>query len=162
MQIERKNVVFRRARVGDIADLVDYRIRFLNEQYSHQEDDRTRTVRRSLLEYLAKAIPSGDFIAWVAEYNGRIVATSGMVVWQIPARYGGIESGRLGYVLNFYTIPEARREGIGTGLLEELIKEARFLGIKYLHLHASEDGIGIYRKAGFVEPSQPELVLKLE
>jgi len=35
-------------------------------------------------------------------------------------------------------------------------------GLKYLHLHASKDGINIYRKAGFVEPAQKELELRLE
>jgi hypothetical protein len=47
-------------------------------------------------------------------------------------------------------------------LLNELIKEAKSLGLKYLHLHASKDGIKIYRKAGFAEPEQPELELRLE
>jgi GNAT superfamily N-acetyltransferase len=119
-------------------------------------------VRKSLREYFVKAIPSEGFIAWVAEYEGRIIATSGMVVWQKPAMYGGVESGKLGYLLNFYTIPEARRKGVSTRLLNELIKEARSSGLKYVHLHASRDGIDIYRRAGFVEPDEPELVLRLE
>jgi len=162
MEIEKERIVYRRARIDDVHDLIDYRVRFLNELYNHPEDDKTEIVRKSLLEYFTKAIPSNDFIAWVAEYNGKIIATSGMVVWQIPARYGGVESGKLGYLLNFYTVPEARRKGIGTRLLNELIKEAKSLGLKDLRLHASKDGIDIYRKAGFVEPKQPELVLKLE
>ncbi|MFB0568695.1 MAG: GNAT family N-acetyltransferase [Nitrososphaeria archaeon] len=80
----------------------------------------------------------------------------------MPSRYGGLESGRLGYILNLYTIPEARRNGIGTRLLNKLIKEARPLGLKYLHLHSSEDGMNMYRKAGFTEPHQIELRLRLE
>jgi len=162
LEIEKEKIVYRRATIYDVPDLVDYRVRFLNEQYNHPEDDKTKILRKSLLKYFTKAIPSNDFIAWVAEYNGKIIATSGMVVWQIPARYGAIESGKLGYLLNFYTIPEARRKGIGTRLLNELIKEAKSLGLKNLRLHASKDGINIYRKAGFVEPKLPELVLKLE
>lgn len=162
MEIGKEKIVYRRARIDDVPNLVEYRIRFLNEQYNHPEDGVTKILRKSLLGYFTKAIPSNDFIAWVAEYNGKMIATSGMVVWPIPARYGGVESGKLGYLLNFYTILEARRRGIGTRLLDELIEEAKLLGLKYLHLHASEDGISIYRKAGFVEPRMPELVLKLE
>jgi GNAT superfamily N-acetyltransferase len=133
----------------------------LNELYDHPEDDKTKILRKSLLDYFTKAIPSNDFIAWVAECNGKIIATSGMVVWQKPAIYGGVESGKLGYLLNFYTLPEARGKGTATRLLNELIKDAKSLGLKYLHLHASRDGINIYRKAGFVEPDQPELELRL-
>ena len=157
-----KEIVYHRATLGDVPTLVDYRIRFLNELYSHVENDETKIIRESLLRYFTKAIPSGDFIAWVAEIDGKTVATSGMVVWQKPAIYGGVESGKLGYLLNFYTIPEARRKGIATKLLNELIKEAKLLGLRYLHLHASKYGEPIYRKAGFVEPQMPELTLKLE
>jgi GNAT superfamily N-acetyltransferase len=154
--------VYRRATLDDAPVLVDCRIRFLNELLNHSEDDETEIVRKSLLEYFSKAILSGDFVAWVAESDGRILATSGMVVWQKPAIYRGVESGKLGYLLNFYTIPEERRKGIGTRLLSEMIKEARLLGLKYLHLHASKDGINIYRNAGFQEPEQPDLELRLK
>ncbi len=162
MEIENDKINYRRATIDDVEILVDYRVRFLNELYDHPEDDETEILRKALKEYFSKAIPSYDFIAWLAEYDGKIIGTSGMVVWQIPARYGGLESGRLGYILNLYTIPEARRKGICTRLLNELIKEAKSLGLRYLHLHASEDGINIYRKAGFVKPDQIELKLRLE
>jgi GNAT superfamily N-acetyltransferase len=161
MTIEKDKIVFRRATNGDVPALIDYRIRFLNELYDHSEDEKTIILRKSLLEYFTRAIPSKDFISWIAEDNGRIIATSGMVIWQIPGRYGGIETGKRGYLLNFYTVPEARRMGIATRLLNELIKEAQILGIKSLHLHASKDGINIYKKAGFTEPEMPELVLQL-
>ena len=157
-----KEIVYRRGTLDDVQALVDLRVRFLNELLNHPEDNETRVVRKSLLEYFTEAIPSRDFVAWVAEYGGKIVATGGMVVWRIPARYGVVESGKLGYLLNFYTIPEARGKGIATRLLNELIGEARSMGLRYVHLHASKDGEPIYRKAGFVEPKMPELVLRFE
>jgi GNAT superfamily N-acetyltransferase len=161
MKIEKKKITYRPATIDDVPVLVEYRVRFLNELYNHPEDAETAIVRRSLQDYFTKAIPSKEFIAWVAEYNGKIIATSGMVVWQKPAIYNGVESGKLGYLLNFYTIPEVRRKGIATRLLNELIEEAKSIGLKYLHLHASKDGVSIYRKAGFIEPDQPELELRL-
>ncbi len=161
MKLEKEAIVYRPATIDDVPALVDCRVRFLNEHFSHPEDDATKALRASLRDYFVRAIPSREYIAWVAEYEGKIIATSGMVVWQKPAIYGGVESGRLGYLLNFYTVSEARRKGISTRLLNELIKEAKSLGLKYLHLHASKDGINIYRRAGFVEPDEPELELRL-
>ena len=161
MEIESDRINYRRANIDDIEVLIDYRVRFLNELYNHVEDEETEILRKTLREYFSEVIPSDDFIAWLAEHSGKIIATSEMVVWQMPARYGGLESGKLGYILNLYTIPEARRKGICTRLLNELIKEAKSLGLRYLHLHTSEDGINIYRKAGFVIPDQVELKLKL-
>ncbi len=158
----KEKLVYRRAILNDISSLVDYRARFLNELYGHMENDETEVIRESLLRYFTAATSSGDFIAWIAELDRKIVATSGLVIWQKPATYGGVESGRLGYLLNFYTIPEARGRGIATRLLNELIREAKQSGLKYLHLHASKYGGPIYRKAGFKEPHIPELTLKLE
>jgi len=162
MKIEKERIVYHRSTIDDVSVLVDYRVRFLNELFHHPENDETTIVRKSLLEYFTKAVPANDYVAWVAEYNGKIIATSGMVVWQKPAIYGGVESGKLGYLLNFYTVPEARRKGIATQLLDKMIKEAKSIGLKYLNLHASKHGIGIYRKAGFTEPDQPELELRLK
>jgi GNAT superfamily N-acetyltransferase len=157
----KKRIAFRPATINDVSALVDYRVRFLNELLNHPEDDTNKVLKKSLAEYFTRAIPSKDFIAWVAEYDEKIIATSGMVMWQKPAIYGGVESGKLGYLLNFYTVPEARGKGIATRLLNELLGEAKLSGIKYLHLHASKDGISIYRKAGFTEPDRPELELRL-
>jgi GNAT superfamily N-acetyltransferase len=162
MEIENDRINYRRANIDDVEFLIDFRVRFLDELYNHPEDDEAEILRKALHEYFSEAIPSNDFIAWLAEYSGKIIGTSGMVVWQMPARYGGLESGKLGYILNLYTIPEARKKGICTRLLNELIKEAKSLGLKYLHLHASEEGINIYRKAGFAKPDQIELKLRLE
>ena len=162
MKIEADRIMYRRANVSDVEVLVDCRIRFLNELYHRPEDSETQVLREALQEYFSEAIPPESFIAWLAEYDGKVVGTGGMVVWQIPGRYGGLESGRAGYILNMYTTPEARGNGICTRLLKELVNEAKSLGITYLHLHASRDGEGIYRKAGFAEPKQPELKLRLE
>lgn len=162
MKIETDEISYRRANINDLEALVNCRVRFLNELYNHPDDEQTEVLRKSLRRYFYEAITSNDFVAWVAEYNGRIIGTSGMVVWQRPANYGGLESGKLGYLLNFYIVPEARRKGIGTRLLNELIKEARLIGLKYLHLNATKDGIRIYRKAGFVEPHDTELELRLK
>jgi GNAT superfamily N-acetyltransferase len=162
MEIENDKINYRRAKIDDLEALINCRVRFLNELYNHPDDEQTEFLRKSLRQYLYEAITSNDFVAWVAEYNGRIIGTSGMVVWQRPANYCGLESGKLGYLLNFYTDPEARRKGIGTRLLKELIKEARLIGLKYLHLNATKDGIRIYRKAGFVEPNDIELELRFK
>ncbi len=161
MEIEKTKVIYRRANIDDIEILVDFRIRFLNELYNHPVNAETGILKKALRKYFSKAIPAHDFIAWLAEYDRKIIGTSGMVIWQLPSRYGGLESGRLGYILNMYTIPEARKKGICTRLLTKLIGEARSLGLRYLHLHASVDGMNIYKKAGFTKPRLVELVLKL-
>jgi len=160
-KISKNKINYRRANIDGIDILVNFRIRFLNEFYKHPEDNETEILKKELKEYFSKAIPSGDFIGWLAGYNGKVVSTGRMVIWQMPPRYG-LKSGRLGYILNMYTIPQARRKGICTQLLNKLIKETKSLRLTYFHLHPSEEGINIYRKAGFVKPGLIELELRLE
>jgi ribosomal protein S18 acetylase RimI-like enzyme len=166
LKIEAKKVNYRRANIKDLETLVNYRIQFLNEletRKNHQpKKDKIAALTKNLREYFSSVINSDDFISLLAEYGGRIVATGSMVVWRRPPNYGGLESGRAGYIINLYTIPEARRSGICTKLLSNIIAEAKTLKLKYLHLHAEPDGIGIYKSAGFAEPDRPELILRLE
>lgn len=160
MEINNTKIKYRRVSIEDLEILVDYRIRFLNEEDKHDKDKET-DLKEKLRKYFLRAIISNEFIGWLAEYNDRILGTGGMVVWQMPGRYG-FESGKLGCICNMYTVPEARRQGISTQLLTELIKEAKSLGLGGLHLRAHKDAIGIYRKAGFAEPYHLEMQLKLE
>ena len=153
------DVKFRRANVGDIEDLVKSRIRFLNEIKTHSENE-TKALEVALKKYFSLAISSNEFIGWLAEYEGKIVGTNGIVFWQIPGRYGFL-SGKNGYILNMYTIPEMRKQGIATYLLNRLILEAKSMGVERLHLRAREAGETLYRKNGFSEQQNPELVLRL-
>lgn len=161
MTIDRNQISYRRATEADVDSLVDMRVRFLNEMYHHPDDEETDELRTSLHGYFAEAVASGDFVAWLAEHLGETVGTSGMVIWRLPGRYGGLVSGEIGYILNLYTVPEARKNGICTKLMDELIDEGRRLGLTYFHLHATDDGEDIYRRAGFADVELLEMELKL-
>jgi GNAT superfamily N-acetyltransferase len=161
MEIKRENITYRRATSIDFDALIDCRMRFLDEPLRPQNKEEKEKMRKSLERYFSETLPTKNLIAWLAEHEGRIVGTGYLVVWRILGRYRGLETGELGYILNMYTVPEARRNGIGTRLLQELIREAKSRGLKHLHLHASKEGMSIYRKAGFTEPLMPELVLRI-
>ena len=80
MNISKEKISYRRANINDVETLVEYRVRFLNELYNHPEDHETMILRKTLREYFYRTIPSNEFIAWLAEYNGNVIGTSGMVV----------------------------------------------------------------------------------
>jgi GNAT superfamily N-acetyltransferase len=60
-----------------------------------------------------------------------------------------------------YTLPEFRRNGISTDLIKKLIEEAKKLNVDILNLHATKDGIKMYRRFGFKDPIDPEIELNL-
>ena len=161
MEIDITKIKYRRTNIEDLNILVDYRIRFLNESGIRSEDEETKELKKALRKYYRIAIPPNEFICWLVEYRDKILGVSGMVVYQVPGRYGFV-SGKLGFICNMYTVPKARRRGISTRLLSELVKEAKSLGLEYLHLRAHKDAINIYRRAGFTEPFTLELQLKLK
>jgi GNAT superfamily N-acetyltransferase len=155
------NVTYRRATLADVDVLVEFRLKFLADRAGTERAPDEKRITKNLREYFAEAMPRGDFVAWLAEREGEVVATSGLVVWRMPPN-NSVVTGRQAYVLNMYTVPEARRQGICTALLEKMIEEARALGLSRVHLHSSREGEGIYRRRGFVEPSDVELLLRLD
>ena len=157
---EDNNIVYRKAIANDVELLVNSRIQFLNSFFNHPYDEKTEILDKNLRTYFSEKISSNEHIAWLAERREALVGVSGMVIWELPPKYN-IKNGKAGYILNMYTIPELRNKGICTALLGRLIDEAKELGISYLHLHASEIGLSVYRKVGFVEPNQIELSLQI-
>ena len=60
-------------------------------------------------------------------------------------------SGLCGEVLNVYTEPEYRGQGLCTTLIKELITSAKELGLARIDLSATDQGFPIYQKCGFEE-----------
>ncbi len=100
--------------------------------------------------YFQRAIPEGAFVAFVVEAEGRIVATSGMVMYEAPPTPGN-PSGVEGYIMNMYTLPSWRGKGLATALVDELREHAREGRARRVWLRASDQGKPIYARAGFVE-----------
>jgi GNAT superfamily N-acetyltransferase len=154
-------VTYRRATVEDIDVLVDYRLHFLAEHFGSSDAGDVDSLKKELRNYFLEEMPKGSFIAWLAVIDDKAVATSGMVIWRIPPN-NSVKNGKQGYILNMYTLPEARGRGVCTALIEKLIVEAKAFGLSRLHLHASKMGEPIYRKRGFIEPSDVELILRID
>lgn len=155
------DVTCRRASVEDVEALTELRIQFLAEHTPAPKETEYDSLKKELREYFTENIPKESFIAWLVEFDNKIIATSGMVMWQMPANHF-VKNGKQGYILNMYTLPEFRGRGICTALVEKLIVEARALGLSRVHLHASKMGEPIYRRRGFAEPGDVELILGLE
>lgn len=143
------DIVYRLATISDIDALIRLRLALQIEE-GHGDKSRAVELESVLREYFHVAIPSGAFLACVAELNGRIVAASGLVLHEHPPSLGNL-SGREAYVMNMYTLPELRRRGIATELLRRVLELAREKRCPRVVLYALPKGMGIYRREGFVE-----------
>ena len=87
-------------------------------------------------EFLLRSFPQGCFV-WREEGSALGYLTS--------VRYG-----KSGWIGNLLVHPDARRHGIGRGLMERAVSALLKNGVETVWLTASEDGAGLYQKLGFV------------
>ena len=71
-------------------------------------------------------------------------------------------NGKIGTLLNVYTYPEYRKNGIGTNVVKIIIEEAKKLNVAIIELLATKDGKNIYKKIGFIETEDKSMRLKLQ
>lgn len=138
--------VVRRATLDDVDTLVELRFAFVTEFAPDEGDDEA--ARRTVADYLRRALPSEEFLAWIVEDDGAVVATGGMVVYERMMRSKGAGVGFEGYILNVYTLPDHRRRGHALRMMDALLDCARERGIR-LTLLATDDGRPLYEKLGF-------------
>jgi len=160
MNIEISNVKIHKVEEEDVSSMVQYRIDYLTEMQGVRERTFIEQLKTEMFGFFQKSISNGSFIAFVAEFDGNILAYGGMVIREIPGDFN-----RSSYleadILNMYTIPVARRKGISTIILKQLLSEAKSMGITKIALHTSKDGEKLYRSVGFKEPLFPYLELPL-
>jgi len=150
-------IAYRLARVSDIETLVALRLAFLAEGGYGGPD--APWLSGALREYFTTMLRNGYFVGAIAEVAGAVVGTSGMVYDRHPPRLSN-PSGVAPYIMNMYVVPEYRRRGIATSLLQTLITEARAANCRVVTLHFWPGKSALYTKLGFV-PVETEMKLEL-
>jgi GNAT superfamily N-acetyltransferase len=134
--------------------LVKSRIEFMTDFWGKQTDEAVQKLRVALTAFFEREIPSENYISWLAYHNEILVAVGGMMIQQRPGSFRFPE-GKSGYIMNMYTIPAYRRQGIAAIILEKLIESGKNAGVSFFDLHASKLGEPVYIKAGFQILDQP-------
>ncbi|HVF43010.1 MAG TPA: GNAT family N-acetyltransferase, partial [Pyrinomonadaceae bacterium] len=119
----------------DAETLVRLRVTFLEEVGQFAEGVDPAAVAEAFRRYLRRKLPAGEFLAWVAEEGGEIVATSGLVFFERPPN-GTSPTGLEAYVMNMYTRPPWRGRGLATALLDAAIAHAKRTDARRVWLHA--------------------------
>ncbi len=130
----------------DIKDLAEMRMAYLLEDQGYiNESDRT-IMKKTLPGYFTRHL-NHDLFAYVA-VDKTIVATVLLVVEERPASPHFI-TGKIGILMNVYTIYEYRRQGIARQLVSMAIEDGKLLNLAKIELMATNDGYELYKKAGF-------------
>jgi ribosomal protein S18 acetylase RimI-like enzyme len=149
----------RKATVQDIEEIIRLRLELFKELGEVQSEQEEALVTTATKKYLEESLSNNEFISFLALSNNNVISVSGMVLFKRPPYLDNLK-GLEAYILNMYTIPQYRGKGLARKLLENCIEECKKIGVKRIWLHASEDGIPLYKKMGFTfKNSEMELFI---
>lgn len=140
---------YRRATPDHIDELVRTRITVLRAANKLPDDADMSAVERETFAYYRRALESGEHIAYLVYDNGTFIGAGGVSFYQVMPTYHN-PSGKKAYIMNMYTAPEYRRQGIAFRTLDLLVKDARKQGVSHISLEATDMGRPLYEKYGFV------------
>ena len=124
------------------------------------EDQRTLdAMTEAFLPWVTQRMASGDYLAWLAiAADGSVAAGAGLWLMDWPPHMVGSGS-RRGNILNVYTRPDCRRQGLARRLTETALDWCKANGIHTVILHASDEGRPLYEALGFRATNEMRKVL---
>jgi len=151
------NLNYRKATLKDIDLLTKSRIEVLRAANGLSDDADMTEVKHQSYEYYRKALHDSTHTAYLVFNGDRFAGAGGISYYQVMPTFRN-PSGNKAYIMNIYTRPEYRRQGIARRMLDILIKDAKARGISFITLEATPMGRPLYEKAGFV-PLNDEMIL---
>lgn len=149
------STTIRHAVPADVRTLTDFRMAMFRDM-GWTDEDRLARLAPAYAQYVREASSRGDFVAWIAERDGRPVGGAAVLWERVPPTVRNL-SGRQAYILAVYVVPQERRRGIAHSLLEQAVAYARENGAEVISLHCSPAGRKLYEAYGFAE--SPEMRL---
>jgi GNAT superfamily N-acetyltransferase len=158
MYIDLQDISIKMVEICDVDEMILHRINYLTEMQGERDASTIENLKAELKAFFENGIKSGSFIALVAKYKHITLSYGAIILHSVPGDFN-CSTYLEGDILNMYTIPEARKQGISTLILKQLITKAKHLGVTKLALHTSVAGEKLYRSAGFNDPVYPFLEL---
>ncbi|MGE1115157.1 GNAT family N-acetyltransferase [Priestia aryabhattai] len=148
-----------KASVSDIKDIIKLRVSLLKEVNEIQTEEEETQIIHATKNYLETEISNHNFVSYIAKNDEEVVSISGVSFFKRPPYLENLQ-GVEAYILNMYTLPSHRNQGLARQLLEKCIEECKKRDVKRIWLHASKDGEPLYKSMGFnFKGSEMELFL---
>lgn len=148
----RLNLIYKKGTIEDIDLLTKTRIEVLRAANNLTSDIDMAEVERESYEYYRQAFQDDTHTAYLVFDDDKFVGSGGVSYYQVMPTYHN-PSGKKAYIMNMYTHPSYRRNGIAIKTLALLVEDAKKRGINSISLEATEMGRPLYEKFGFVKMS---------
>ena len=149
---------YKKASIEDLDELVRTRIIVLRAANKLSDDEDMSVVEEESYAYYKRALETGEHIAYLVYDNGIFIGAGGVSLYQVMPTYHNT-TGKKAYIMNMYTAPEYRRQGIAIRTLDLLVNDAREQGMLQIALEATDMGRLLYERYGFVK-MEDEMELK--
>ena len=107
-------------------------------------------VKQHSIEYYQASLANNSHVAYLVYDKETVIGTGGISYFQVMPTYHN-PTGQKAYIMNMYTRPEYRRQGIAFKTLDLLVADARSRGISAISLEATDAGRPLYEKYGFIK-----------
>ena len=149
---------FRIATLNDLDLLTTSRIEVLKAANKLDASTDMANVEIESYNYYKKALEDNTHYAILVMEDDKFIGAGGVSFYSVMPTYHN-PSGKKAYIMNMYTAPDYRRQGIAYKTLDMLVKMSKERGIDQISLEATEMGRPLYEKYGFVKmESEMELV----
>ncbi|MBQ6888322.1 MAG: GNAT family N-acetyltransferase [Lachnospiraceae bacterium] len=139
---------YKKATLTDLEILTETRIEVLRAANRLSDDVDMSEVKKQSLEYYQNALRNNTHLAYLIFDEEIFVGTGGISYFQVMPTYHN-PTGKKAYIMNMYTNPGYRRQGIAFKTLDLLVTDAREKGITAISLEATDMGRPLYEKYGF-------------
>ena len=144
------NFTYKTAMPEDIDILVTTRIEVLRAANKLDDDVDMTEVAVQSRAYYEKALKDGSHTAILVYDKEKIIGAGGISYFEVMPTYHN-STGKKAYIMNMYTAPEYRRQGIAIHTLDLLVKNAKKQGVSQIALEATAMGRPLYERYGFVK-----------
>lgn len=153
-----ESFTLRAAKVEDAEVLVAHR-RAMFFDIGYQDRDSLDGMASRFREWVRPRLESGEYRAWLA-VTPEGAAAAGAAIWLMdwPPMPFAVGSPR-GNILNVYTRPESRRQGLARRLMETVLEWCRANHVEIVILHTSDEGRALYESLGFKRTREMRLEL---
>jgi GNAT superfamily N-acetyltransferase len=151
-----EDYVIRSAVADDAAILARHRASMFRDMGSVSPEE-SELLRKASEPWFSGLLTNGDYLAWLVEHRGVVVAGGGIFVRASGPAPGIYRLSRLGHIANVYTEPAYRRRGLARRLMETMLHWCASNGTDQVTLGASDEGRPLYESLGFQPTSDMRL-----
>ena len=148
---------YKRATLADLDILVETRAEVLRAANRLDTSADMTQVERETRAYYRSALADGTHTAYLVFDGDLFVGAGGVSYYSVMPTYHN-PTGQKAYIMNMYTRPAYRRQGIARRTLDLLMRNSKSRGVRAISLEATEMGRPLYEAYGFV-PMTSEMEL---